>query len=304
MRRVSALLCLGFAVASASVVLVDRAHADSVTLTFDQALGNGLTVNTPTKVFTPAAPSGAYSFSTVTGPYQYTVSNSTNPVALPDTTYYGFCIQFNQDVTQSGPLSQGTFTVETLAQDLGQTTADQILYLINQYSASTPSGHPTGLDASNPTGNPQVYNDALTIAIWDVLQANANNGSSLKLSNSIPNPNIAAANGNLGVSFSDNSLNGTGSGTAVGIANGWLANLSYNTNITSGLYDANKVVAFSNPSIQDQSVILGIEYPFTPVPEPQRIVGLVGLGLMGSLIGGVLLRRRNRDMGASAGQRC
>ena len=289
MRRATTLLSIGFLVALASSVIADRAGADSVDISFVGTDGNNLHINTPTLA------EGAYLHYTTTGPYQYTFSNSTNPSALSNGTHYGFCIQFNQTIS-GGP--QGTFMVETLAQDLSQNlgaslgpiAADQILYLINQYSTSTPSGHPTGLDPSMPTSNPQVYNDALSIAIWDVLQASGPNGTLLKISNSSWSSlgNTASSGGNINADFD------SGSTAAITMANTWLSALKIGMDQTSGLFPSGQVVAFYNSGVQDQSLILGIAYPFTPVPEPHSMIGLAGLGLMGSLIGGVLLCTRKR----------
>src|SRR5262249_9604991 len=131
-------------------------------LTFDGAFGDAVTVSNE---------------NTIAGPYEFTIGAFNNS-QIPNGDYFGFCIQFNQNISNN---QQGDFTVETLAADLGQTKADQILRLIYDY-ANTPIGgaYSPKSGSSGDPAHPAQYNfgsDALTIAIWDVLQATDNDAS-------------------------------------------------------------------------------------------------------------------------------
>jgi hypothetical protein len=244
-------------------VTANRAVADSVHLTFDGAFGDAVTV------------SGE---NTLAGPYKFTIGNP-NTSSIPNNDYYGFCIQFNQNIFNG---QQGDFTVETLKADLGQTKADQILRLIYDYS-TTVINSPNPGDLGDPS-NPAHYNfgsDALTIAIWDVLQATGNDGDG--------NLSIGGTNQISASNWGD----ATRGAAAVTQANAWLKDLQYNVDPTTNLYDSTKVVAFYNESIQDQSIVLGFT-PFVTTPEPTSRVGLAGMCMLGLMIGGTFAYGRRR----------
>jgi hypothetical protein len=266
MKRISGLLSL-FTLTLAFSMTANRAAADSVHLTFDGAFGDAVTV------------SGE---NTIAGPYKFTIGAFNNS-QIPNGDYYGFCIQFNQNISNN---QQGDFTVETLAADLGQTKADQILRLLNDYSTTQIGGgvySPKSGALGDPT-NPAQYSfgsDALTIAIWDVLQATGNDGSG--------HLSIGGTNQISATNWGD-----SGRGTdAVKQANDWLADLQYNVDPTTNLYDPTKVVAFYNESIQDQSLVLGFS-PFVQTPEPTSKVGLAGMCMLGLIIGGRFAYGRRR----------
>jgi hypothetical protein len=292
MRHLDASIGFGIALAVAVTCVAGRATADQVHLTFGNGLGDNVTVNTPSQG----------SANTMAAPYSFTISGTStqsppdvspyrNDSALPNGTYYGFCIQFNQDI---GSGSDGQFTVESLVADLGQKPADQILALLADYLHDY--GDPGSLGTTATLGK-----DALTIAIWDVLTATGNatnNGGPYLM---IAGKDSATHYDNLTATFTSNKSGGVDPNDtmtgAVGVANKWLKGLQYNVDPTSdvygdSLYPLNDVVAFYNSSLQDQSVVIGFSYPFTPpVPEPSTLIGLAGMGLMGLLIGGVLFRR-------------
>ncbi len=250
----------------------NRAFADPmVHLTFDGAFGDGVTI------------SGT---GTTAGPYKITIG-PTNTSNIPNGDYYGFCIEFNQHISNG---DNADFAVKTLAADtnVGQTKADQILRLLYDYSTTKIGG--TYAFPANPLGDPtnpaqlNFGSDALTIAIWDVLQATGNDAST-HLSIGGTNQITATSWGNAGRGVD-----------AVKQANDWLAQLTYNVDPTTQgltLYDSTKVVAFYNTSLQDQSIVLGFS-PFAQVPEPAPQVGLAGMGMLGLVLGGTFAYGRRR----------
>jgi hypothetical protein len=263
-----------------SLLIAGSAHAENVNLTFGAGLGDAVMVTTPLHGSAP----------TLAGPYQFTISGSSNSDI--NGTKLGFCIQFNEDIHNG---QSGQFMVETLAADLmgrpslgpvqGQVVADQILYLLKKYG-----------DPMNPT-YPTPISDALTVAIWDVLEATGNDPSTEVGGNPATETlhitgggdSIAGTN-NLGVSWAKTS-------TAVTTANGWLSGLKYGVEpLAADLFDSSKVVAFFNDGIQDQSIVLGISPFGSSTPEPSRSTAMAGMALLGMVIGGgrLIVRRTRR----------
>jgi hypothetical protein len=254
------------------LLIAGSAHAENVNLTFGAGLGDAVMVTTPLHGSAP----------TLAGPYQFTISGSSNSDI--NGTKLGFCIQFNEDIHNG---QSGQFMVETLAADLmgrpslgavqGQVEADQILYLLKKY------GNPMS------PSYPSAISDALTVAIWDVLEAVGNDPTTNSLHITGSSGSITGTN-NLGVNW-DKTL------AAVTTANGWLSGLQYGVEpAAADLFDSSKVVAFYNNGIQDQSIVLGISPFGSSTPEPSRSTAMAGMALLGMVIGGgrLIVRRTRR----------
>ena len=277
MRRFLTLLIAAVIVSMALPLI---AQAESVNLTFGAGLGDPVLVTTPVHGSAP----------TLAGPYQFTISGSSN--SNVNGPKLGFCIQFNEDIHNG---QSGQFMVETLAADLmsrpsvgavqGQVEADQILYLLKKYGNPMSPSYPTAIS------------DALTVAIWDVLEATGNNPvtevgidpTTETLYITGDGASIAGTN-NIGVNWAKTS-------TAVTTANGWLSGLMYGVDpAAADLFDSSKVVAFYNDGIQDQSIVLGISPFGSSTPEPSRSTAIAGMALFGMMIGGgrFMVRRSRR----------
>jgi len=269
------------------------AFADQlVTLTIasqgDSRYGDSVTVT----------PVGAGNESTVAGPYPYTIVNQNTPVGsqlIPDRAsfsnpYLGFCIALTENI---GYGQSATFSVTTLQSDLegenpgnpskGDIQANNILALIQDYV--TAGGVPT-----NPVKG--TLSDALTIAIWDAI--NATNGTLYVNGAGDPSP----VTGNIGVNWSYTDL-------AVKDANSWLKTLSSSSDLTNGnatvttntRYAGANVYALNNADgVQDQSLVIAFGNGGNTVPEPVDAASLSSLGLIGLITGGsFVFRRRRRD---------
>jgi hypothetical protein len=292
MRRVVILLSVTLALTFALPAMVGSAFADQVYLTFNNAYGHTLDVYTPNQG----------NADTQTAPYEFTISGTPTGVpdgkinnsSIPNATYDGFCIQFNQDIFNG---ANGQFNVISLAQDLpdlpGSSTtvnyrAEDILALIKDYTNPPLSGDPTNLGRTAT-----VAKDALTIAIWDVLAATGNNSSGYL---SVV-PGTSSSDHQIGVNFDDTTLNDNSNTTtgAVALANSWLKQLHFGTSpALSDQYSSSSVVAFASPTLQDQSVVISFAYPFVSTPEPYSLVSLVGMGILGMTIGGCAFMVRRR----------
>ncbi len=282
---------------AATICMAGSAFADQyVTLTIgnsgDPHYGDPLSVT----------PVGGGSESTVAGPYPYTIVNMGTPPSsqlIPDrpsfsNPYLGFCIALTENINYG---QSATFLVTTLQYDLvgenssnaqrGQIQASNVLALIQDYVNF--GGNPM-----NPVKG--TLSDALTIAIWDAV--NANNSNGILHVNGASDPNLVI--GNIGVSWSY-------SDTAVKDANLWLSTLSSTadmTNVNSTVttntqYQAANVYALDNANgVQDQSLVIAFgNGPNTPVPEPRDVASLSGLSLIGLLVGGLFSIRRRRGRG-------
>jgi hypothetical protein len=247
--------------------ITGSAFADTVNLTIasagDPRFGDSLSVTDTSGTST----------STVAGPYPYTIQNidnKTNPL-IPDGSYTGYCIALTEDIFY-GQTAQ--FTVTSLATDLtgetnqtlGTIQADNVLALIQDYVNADPVHNiPT-----NPVKS--VASDALTVAIWDVVNAKSSS-----------NPlKINSDSNNIQVSGGSNIT------TAVADANVWLKSLyTGQAPPTSALYAGANVYALDNSQeVQDQSIVIAFGNGHNTVPEPADVASLSSLGLIGLLIGG------------------
>jgi hypothetical protein len=264
------------------------AGPDSVTAYYPGAPGGGIggvqlgpygyTLSQPTPSLL-AAPSG----------YSYTGASSL--VGLGSTNQLGFCISLTNEIQLNTPTPYSDFYVMKLSDAVGAASATNIESLLYLYTTSG--------GTLPPVLGSNKYQDALTLGIWDVLTENplASNDSVLKGSPNqgnvyFSNPSSSNATAALGTG------NGTniGSGNSEGITDMWLSELSTVSNTQRQMLmnstELLGLVDVKNGSVQAQSIyISGLGAP-PPVPEPGRIVGLAGMGLVGIPLGFLALRRK------------
>jgi PEP-CTERM motif len=260
MRRVIIGLLATWAFSSLTSSVFADADFGTVTLSLTGAFGRGVTV----------APVSSGAEGTIAGPYGYHLSDSTNTSVVPNGDYLGFCIALTENINFNSPAA---FHIETLATDLigetdatkGQIQADNILALVQDFKAK--GGSPLSPAAG-------TLADALTIAIWDVINATAISPASLQI----------GAAGNIGVSWDP-------SDPAVIQANKWLNSLYSDVDPVANyipLYSDANVYALDNvDAVQDQSVVIGFSSGSngSPVPEPSPFLSLMGMGLLAGAFG-------------------
>jgi hypothetical protein len=291
-----------------AVLLVVSALAKSVCA---QSLGTvSLTLPTPSSDYAGVTTSAGANLGLVyLGPYPYTLSSPAfvpaeqavetalgfNAQGTNTPMHTGFCIALTTDINAN--VQYNNFQVELAASDttaLSSAHLNSIIQLLNDY-ASEPS-HP-----SLVTPGVGEYSDALSMAIWDVL--NATSSGTLKIGTP---GNLVAGNISVDTSGSNDP---TRVAAAIGDANGWLAALNGspaslpNDDYMFVLDGTNASSINQAAPVQNQSLVIVSSMGFSnsPVPEPKDARSLAGLGLLGLVAGGAVTFRRRRAVAVSTG---
>ena len=286
-----------FLFVTASVTSVARAQS----LTVDLELGNPGTDTATIVTASTGAPAGGNPNlgAAYLCPYPYTLSNPSDATAFQaifgtsaPVSASGFCIALTTEISANTSTPYTGFQVETASTSnvlssnsspvnnvaASNDPLDNVLKLMWQYYLH-------GGSLTSPT--PSALSDALTMAIWEVLDGSGKD--------------TASASGfmiNSGDTTNDISISGGDANVNSGIitANGWLAGLNTQTVELSpaGLY------ALVGPTnVQSQSIVLAvnplmIQSKTVATPEPKdavALLGLVSIGLAGAMVVG--FRRRN-----------
>jgi hypothetical protein len=283
MRRFIAATTMMVMLLSASSALADP-HLGFVDLTLTGAGPDTVTAQYPPSVTENGV---------LLGPYAYKLAAASTPLPSPPTgqvsgmqpvqtsdlgtgaSRLGFCISLQNSISQN--VLYKDFYVETIADALGTVKAQNVTSLLYLYEGAP------GFGTLPPTAGSNKYQDALTMAIWEVLTET-----------SVTTP-FGVTTGN--VQFSNPSSGNAAS--ALAIADGWLAALPTVTGPQRATITSNTgIYGLVDGNVQAQSIFISL--PGASVPEPGRVVGLAGMGLLGLPLGFISLRRRYRH---SAGAR-
>lgn len=278
-----------------------RAQIGSVDLELPSSpIGDSVTV-------TPVGGSGE---ATNAGPYTYDLSNPGNLTVANDlglaysgNSYIatmvpkaGFCIALTTDIYEN--VQYTNFQLESVTpSSSGPLTATQlnnIIQLMDAYNAA-------GGTLTSPQYN-TWQSDALSIAIWDVLNGKGTDAAGVSPSGY----KINSGTGNdIAVSWTSDSNSSDTTGYAVYQANQWLASLtSASASLPSGdfLFALDGTNADNNEGlpkpVQNQSIVLALGSSMTDssvgTPEPKDLKSLAGLALAALAAASVVgLRRRN-----------
>ncbi len=244
--------------------------------------------------------------STAAGPYQYNLSgvdpadaavlqlNGSGPTYSG--TVYGFCIQLLTDiyVGTNNPGFTLSSTIPSAVATAGQVS--DLLYLMKEYSSAPTNGMfnvPSG-PANSATA---AKGDALTIAIWEVLNGTGTDAGPQKYNIVATGAGVPSPNANdITVHFATADTT-----SIVNQANLWLAGVTPTGPPSAGL-PSSDLYALLNPSVQDQTVtfVTGGGSSLAPVPEPTDARSLVGLVFLGLAAGAVVMVRRRPAVAVSS----